>query len=122
MVPFLAAWIINRRMDIPLTMSNIRQIRISDKDPQLVAAGLLVSEQRKGTTLGLDSENFTVDVLMLWAVVERLEAGVALGEVAACGTWLLQTASAVFVPGRRVVFPRTLQLVQGWQFSFLPVE
>lgn len=33
LVPFLAAWIINRRMDIPLTMSNIRQIRSSDKDP-----------------------------------------------------------------------------------------
>lgn len=33
MVVFLAAWIINRKMDIPDTISSIRQIRISDRDP-----------------------------------------------------------------------------------------
>lgn len=78
MVSFLAAWIINRRMDIPLTMSNIRQIRISDKDPQLVSVGLFVSGQMKVITLGLDGENIAVDILFLCSVVERFKAGVTL--------------------------------------------
>lgn len=78
MVSFLAAWIINRRMDIPLTMSSIRQIRISDIDPQLVSVGLLVSEQMEGIRLGLDGANTAVEVLFLWGVVERFKVGVAL--------------------------------------------
>lgn len=79
MVVFLAAWIINRKMDIPDTISNIRQIRISDRDPQLVSVGLFASEQiTEGITLDLEGENTVGDVLFLWLAVERSKAGVAL--------------------------------------------
>lgn len=62
----LAAWIISMKMDIPDTTSSIRQIRISDRDPQLVPVGLLASGlTTKGFTLGLEGEGTAVDVLFL---------------------------------------------------------
>lgn len=65
-------------MDIPDTISSIRQIRISDRDPQLVSVGLFASEQiTEGITLDLEGESTVGDVLFLWLVVERSKADVA---------------------------------------------
>lgn len=66
MFSLLAAWIINMKMDTPDTISSIRQIRISDRDPQLVPVGLFASGQTtKGFTLRLVGEGAAVDVLFL---------------------------------------------------------
>lgn len=61
--------------------------------------GLLFVSGQKGITLGVDGETTAVDVLFLGSAVERFKAGVTLWGVAGSVTWLLQTASPVFVPG-----------------------